>query len=124
MDTDEFVPDSTRATFDAKRARAAARDPKRPGEKCRAQPGAYLPRVDRARCEAKSDCVAVCPYGVFEVGTIDEGEYRALPLLARLKVWAHGKQTAHTPRAEACQACGLCVVACPEKAITLVPGVR
>jgi NAD-dependent dihydropyrimidine dehydrogenase PreA subunit len=32
----------------------------------------------------------------------------------------HGKQTAFTPRADACHACGLCVVACPEKAIALV----
>jgi ferredoxin len=37
-----------------------------------------------------------------------------------MKLWVHGKQTAYTTRADACRACGLCVVACPEKAITLV----
>jgi NAD-dependent dihydropyrimidine dehydrogenase PreA subunit len=75
--------------------------------------------VDRRRCEGKSDCVAACPYDVFEVRRIDEADYQALPMLARLKVWAHGKRTAYTPRADACLACGLCVTACPERAITL-----
>ncbi|MBV8645185.1 MAG: 4Fe-4S binding protein, partial [Candidatus Eremiobacteraeota bacterium] len=32
----------------------------------------------------------------------------------------HGMQTAYAPLADACKACGLCVVACPEDAITLV----
>lgn len=104
---------------DPEKARRAAADPKRPGEACKAVPGTWRPIVDRRRCEGKSDCVAVCPYDVFEVGSIDEAEYRAMPALARLKLWVHGKKTAHTPRADACQACGLCVVACPERAITL-----
>jgi NAD-dependent dihydropyrimidine dehydrogenase PreA subunit len=76
--------------------------------------------VNRRRCEGKAECVAVCPYDVFEVSAIDPAEYAALPALARLKLWIHGKQTAYTPRADACRACGLCVVACPEKAIELV----
>jgi ferredoxin len=57
---------------------------------------------------------------VFEVGTIADEEYRALPFFARIKVKVHGMRTAHTPRLDACQACGLCVVACPERAIKLV----
>ena len=122
MPDDSDLPESRRnPRFDAAKAGEAARNPKRPGEKCRAAPGAYVPRVDRRRCEGKTDCVAVCPYDVFEVRTIDEAEYRALPALARLKLWVHGKQTAYTVRGDACQACGLCVVACPEQAITLVP---
>jgi 4Fe-4S ferredoxin len=118
-DTDLPAQADERSDFDPIRAKRAARDPKRPGEKCRAEPGVFAPRVNRARCEAKADCVAVCPYGVFEVGAIDEAEFRALPWLARFKVRAHGKKTAHTPRADACRACGLCVVACPEQAISL-----
>ena len=110
----------TDAAFDADKARRAARNTARPGERCRAEPGRCEPVVDRARCEGKSECVAVCPYDVFEVRTIAADEYRALPVLARLKLWAHGKQTAYTPRAADCRACGLCVVACPEHAIALV----
>ena len=110
----------SKPALDADKARKAAAHPDRPGELCRAPAGAYKPVVDRRRCEGKADCVAVCPYAVFEVGPIDEAEYRALPLLSRLKLRAHGKKTAHTPRLDACRACGLCVVACPEKAITLV----
>jgi len=49
--------------------------------------------------------------------------YAAPGLLAKLRVSAHRRQTAYTPRADACQACGLCVVSCPEGVITLVPPV-
>jgi NAD-dependent dihydropyrimidine dehydrogenase PreA subunit len=101
------------------KARRAAANPARPGEDCKAAPGAWRPVVDRARCEGKKDCVEVCPYGVFEVRRIDDGEYRALSLLGRLKLRVHGMQTSYTPRAADCHACGLCVVACPEHAIRL-----
>jgi NAD-dependent dihydropyrimidine dehydrogenase PreA subunit len=107
------------AKLDTEKAKRAAKHPQRPGEQCRADAGSYVPRVNRSRCEGKGDCVAVCPYDVFEVRPIAEAEYQALPALARLKLWVHGKQTAYTPKADACQACGLCVVACPERAITL-----
>ena len=86
---------------------------------CQAEPGTYRPVVDRTRCEGKSDCVEVCPHGVFEVRRIDDADFAGLSLLGRLKSIAHGRKTAYTPAAEKCQACGLCVVACPEKAITL-----
>lgn len=105
---------------DLAKARKAAADPARPGERCRAAPGVFHPVVDRARCEGKGDCVAVCPYDVFEVREIDEADFEPLSFLAKLKVRAHGRQSAYTPKAEACQACGLCVVACPEKALSLV----
>jgi NAD-dependent dihydropyrimidine dehydrogenase PreA subunit len=101
------------------KTKRAAAHPKRPGELCKAPPGAFVPVVDRARCEGKADCVEVCPYDVFEVGRIEETEFRALPLLSRFKVRVHGMQTAYTPQEDACQACGLCVVACPEHAIEL-----
>ncbi len=90
-----------------------------PTADCRAAPGEFAPRVDRARCEGKAACVPACPYGVFSVGTMADADFHALPLFARLKVWAHGKQTAFTPNADACRACGRCVAACPEKAISL-----
>jgi NAD-dependent dihydropyrimidine dehydrogenase PreA subunit len=112
---------ATAARFDKAKARRAARLPGRPGEQCHAARGAYTPVVDRNRCEGKAECAAVCPYGVFEVRRIDDPDFRALSFLGRLKSRAHGRQTAYTPNADGCQACGLCVVACPEHALALLP---
>ena len=102
------------------KARRAAKHPDRPGEQCRAEPGRWLPQVDRSRCEGKADCVEVCPYGVFEVQRMTDEDFAGLRWIGKLKAIAHGRKTAYTVKAEACQACGLCVVACPEKALTLV----
>jgi NAD-dependent dihydropyrimidine dehydrogenase PreA subunit len=114
------MPEETPPSRNPAKAAKAAQDPQRPGEKCHAAPATWKPVVDRTRCEGKSDCVAVCPYDVFRVGTIDDSEYRALPFLARLKLRVHGKKTVFMPNIDACRACGLCVVACPEDALTLV----
>ena len=105
--------------LDTEKARRAARHPDRPGEDCRATPGTFRPSVDRARCEGKKDCVDVCPEDVFEVRRMEDADFARLGFLAKLKSRAHGRMTAYTPRADACKACGLCVVACPEKAIRL-----
>jgi NAD-dependent dihydropyrimidine dehydrogenase PreA subunit len=86
---------------------------------CRATPGEFAPVIDRSRCEGKSDCVEVCPYDVFEVRRIDDADFAQLGVLGKLKSMAHGRKTAYTPRASACQSCGKCVAACPEKAIKL-----
>jgi NAD-dependent dihydropyrimidine dehydrogenase PreA subunit len=107
----------------AEKVRRASEHPQRPGERCEAPPGKLVPVVNRSRCEGKHDCVDVCPYGVFEVRRIDDVDFGKLGLLGKLKSLAHGRKSAYTPNADACQACGLCVVACPEKAITLVPGI-
>lgn len=86
---------------------------------CRAGPGEFAPRVDRAKCEGKAACVEVCPFHVFEVRRIEDSDFDGLGLLAKLKSMAHGRKTAYTPLSSACQACGKCVAACPEKAIKL-----
>jgi len=117
----DLPADARSKRTNAAKVRQAAADPARPGAGCKAPPGAYAPVVDHARCEGKGDCVEVCPYDVFEVQTIATSDYRALPWIARLKVRVHGMQTAYTPRADLCLACGLCVVACPESAIRLAP---
>jgi NAD-dependent dihydropyrimidine dehydrogenase PreA subunit len=116
MSNDEHID---RANDPAKARRAAA-DPERPGKRCRGEPGTSAPVVDRGRCEGKKDCVAVCPYGVFEVRRMDDADFARLGLFAKVKSRAHRRMTAYTPRADACRACGLCVVACPEDAIRLV----
>ena len=82
-------------------------------------PGAVRPVVDPSRCEAKADCVDVCPLDVFEIIAMPDETYRALSLLGKLKARVHGMKMAGTPRADACLACAKCVAACPEQAITL-----
>jgi NAD-dependent dihydropyrimidine dehydrogenase PreA subunit len=43
-----------------------------------------------------------------------------LSIKGRIKAWAHGGSQAFVTAPNACAACGECVRACPEKAITLV----
>src|SRR5262245_53278895 len=87
---------------------------------CKQEPRAFLPVIDRNRCEGKAQCVAVCPYHVFAIGVLPKEQRSALSLRGKVKGFAHGWRQASTPNADACHACGLCVAACPEKAITLV----
>lgn len=81
--------------------------------------GRLVPVIDTSRCEAKEDCVRVCPYHVFTVRKLTAGERDALGLLTRFKVFVHGGKQAFVDRPEDCHACGQCVTACPEKAIKL-----
>lgn len=99
--------------------RRAASHPDRPGERCAAPAGKWTPVVDHAHCEAKGDCVTVCPNDVFEITRMDDHDYTQLPLPAKIRARLHHRQTAYTPHADACRACGLCVVSCPEHAISL-----
>jgi len=101
--------------------RRAAQHLDRPGERCNAPAGKWAPVIDHGRCEGKSDCVLVCPNDVFEVRRIDDGDFARLRPVAKLRVLAHRRQTAYAANADACRACGLCVVACPEHAVTLMP---
>ncbi|MCA8276051.1 4Fe-4S dicluster domain-containing protein [Burkholderia sp. AU30280] len=83
------------------------------------KPGVIAPVVDLKRCEGKGACVAVCPENVFEIRRIDQADYLGLAVMHRLKLRVHGMKVAYTPNADACRSCGLCVTACPERAITL-----
>lgn len=65
--------------------------------------------------------MVVCPNDVLEIRRIDDADFADLRPLAKLRVVAHRRQTAYAINANECRACGLCVVACPEKAITLLP---
>ncbi len=88
--------------------------------KCDDEPGTVAPRIDPNRCEGKEDCVQVCPYSVFELRKLTEAERRALSFFARLKVAAHGGKQGFVVNPGACHGCGLCVSACPERAISLL----
>jgi NAD-dependent dihydropyrimidine dehydrogenase PreA subunit len=86
---------------------------------CKQAPGTFVPVIDRNRCEGKADCVTVCPNDVFEIAVLPKFERHGLSLKGKVKGFAHGWKQALLPNAGACEACGLCVSACPEKAIRL-----
>lgn len=88
-------------------------------ETCKQAPGAFAPVIDTRRCEGKEDCVRVCPYDVFAVRKLTAEERGALSFLTRVKVAVHGGKQAFVVNAGQCEACGLCVAACPEQAIKL-----
>jgi NAD-dependent dihydropyrimidine dehydrogenase PreA subunit len=117
---DEPVPSTAARRTNPTKVRAARAHPDRPGEKCRAEPGRFVPVVDLARCEGKSDFTEVCPHDVFEVGRMTDSDFASLSFFGKARSLAHRRQTSYPLRADACHACGLCVVACPEAAITLV----
>jgi len=80
------------------------------------------PVIDHGRCEAKRDCVRVCPYDVFEVRRMDAEDFNSLNVLGKLRSTAHRRMTAYVVRADDCHECGKCVTSCPEGAISLVEG--
>ena len=88
-------------------------------EACKQPPGMFAPEIDRHRCEGKEDCVRVCPTGVFAIRKLTAEERAEFSLVTRLKLWVHGNRQAFAVQASQCEACGLCVKACPERAIML-----
>jgi NAD-dependent dihydropyrimidine dehydrogenase PreA subunit len=87
---------------------------------CKQIAGEFRPLVDRNRCEGKADCVRVCPVAVFAVGSLPASQRAGLSLRGRIKGFAHRWQQALLVNPAACEACGLCVKACPEGALSLV----
>jgi 4Fe-4S ferredoxin len=87
--------------------------------KCKQDAGIFAPVIDKNRCEGKSDCVTVCPYDVFEMGTLPVEERGSLSLKGKVKGFMHGWKQAIVVNGDLCRACGLCVSACPETAIKI-----
>ncbi len=83
-------------------------------------PGTFKPVIDRNRCEGKGPCISVCPPQVFVMHTVPEAERQNLTLKGKLKGIVHRWQQAEVKHPERCMACGACVTACPEKAISLI----
>lgn len=88
-------------------------------DNCKEEAGQLVPVVDFNKCEAKGPCIEVCPYDVFEMKPISDEDFKTLSFIGKLKTRVHGKDKAYVVKSDSCQACGLCVTACPEKAIKL-----
>lgn len=86
---------------------------------CKQPPKVVAPIIDSHRCEGAGDCQEVCPYDVFQLHRLTKSEMKDLPFGPWLKVLVHGSKQAFVVNGDACHACGLCVTACPEKAIRL-----
>lgn len=86
---------------------------------CKQEAGVFIPIIDMNRCEGKADCIRVCPYDVFEIGVLPAEDRRSLSFKGKIKGFVHGWKQAFAVNQDACRACGLCVAACPEKAIKL-----
>ena len=79
-----------------------------------------VPLINLGKCEGAADCAEVCPYDVFEIRKATETERVGFNFKERIKSFVHGHKKAFVVKTNECQACGLCVKACPEKAIKLV----
>ncbi len=88
-------------------------------DKCADLSGKVMPLVDFNSCAAKKDCEAVCPYDVFEMRTISAEDKAKLNLKGKIKTFFF-KEKAYLANPDKCHACGLCIQACPEKAIQLI----
>ena len=93
----------------------------KPAVECKGEVGRVAPVIDRNRCEAKAKCVEVCPFDVFEIRALEPSDRTKLTVVGKIKAWAHGNRQAYVIRPANCHACKLCLEACPEDAIRLVP---
>ena len=89
-------------------------------DNCKETAGMLMPIVDFNKCEAKGPCIDVCPYDVFQMQKIDKQDFSGLSFIGKIKTLAHGSEKAYIIKPMECHSCGLCVTACPEKAIKLV----
>ena len=86
---------------------------------CGPDSGRVIPIIDRNRCEAKADCIQVCPFDVFQLLAVTPSDRGELSFIGKLKLRAHGGKQAYAVNIDACHGCGRCVKVCPEEAISL-----
>jgi NAD-dependent dihydropyrimidine dehydrogenase PreA subunit len=79
-----------------------------------------MPQINLGKCEGKADCFDVCPYHVFEIRKATTEERAGFNTPEKIKSFVHGHKKAFVTDPTLCHACGLCVKACPEKAISLI----
>ena len=84
---------------------------------CKFPPPTSVPVIDPRRREAEGACVDACPYDVLRLPPVRQADTAALPWHARMKLRIHGNKPAYAVAPDAYRACGLCVAACPERAI-------
>lgn len=80
--------------------------------------GILYPVVDFNKCSGKGPCIMACPFEVFEMKIIETEDRNALNWVGKLKTKFNNKK-AYATNPDLCNACGLCVTSCPEKAIKL-----
>jgi 4Fe-4S ferredoxin len=81
--------------------------------------GVLFPVINPNQCEGKGPCIEVCPVQVFTMGILPKELRSSLTMKGKIKGFAHRWKQSIVTIPDACEACGLCVSACPEKAITL-----
>jgi 4Fe-4S ferredoxin len=96
----------------------------KPDPNCKFDPGVMVPIIDPMRCEAKGPCIPICPYDVLIIRAVPPEEKAKFRAMWRLKLLVHGGKQAFVLDPDACRGCGLCVKACPEKAIQLQKRLR
>ena len=69
---------------------------------CKHEPGIFTPVINRAKCEGKAACAAVCPCGVFTLGTVPADQRKGVGLLGRCLAGRLGRQRSSAGREENC----------------------